>query len=276
MPCSLVHQKEKEKMNPISRFLKLRKQNNKVKIAVLMFALAIGFAVSAFTRISGFWALSSAASEYILLPSSSGSLAPEKIAWLCGSDDVISASIQRQYTITVGSGGIRTPLSVSEVSSQYLADCFGIPSDISGENVFYVNQSAFDLIFIRLQDQSDRKSYFLNGGAAHQARFLLCNSIPGEIPAVFHAGTSASLNVHTADSVRVMYQNSDITEMREKSLSTAGYMIKNQTDLLKQSYEKQLLINSLIYDTFIIMISLTAGMALLPTQKYLTNRILSV
>lgn len=253
-------------MNPIIRFLKLRKQNDKVKIAVLMFALAIGFAASACARLSDFWMLSSAPSEYILLPTASGSLSPEKITWLCGSDGVVSASIQRQYTAAVGTGNVQTPLPVAEVSRSYLADCFAIQPDTSGEDVYYLNQAAFDRLSAVLPKGSNRGACSVNGGTAHQARFLVCGSIPGELPAAFHAGTSAGLNPRTADSVRVMYQDSDITQLRETELSGAGFSIQNRQDLLTGTHEKESCLKDIMYDAVIIAIALTAGIALLPSR----------
>lgn len=253
-------------MNPISRFLKLRKQNDKVKIAVLMFALAIGFLLSGILRISEFAAYTSATSEYILLPASSASLSPERIAWLCDSEGIISASLQRKYTITVGSGETQIPIPVMEVSSKYLADCFHIQTGTSGEEVFYLNKAAFDRLSAASSISSERKSYTINNGASHQARFLLCDSIPGETAAAFYAGTSVSLNTHSAESVRVMYQDSDITELRERELSSAGFSIQNQQDLLKGAYEKELFLKDILYDAVIIAITLTAGIALLPSR----------
>lgn len=135
-----------------------------------------------------------------------------------------------------------------------------------GDAAFYLNKAAFDRLSAASSISSERKSYTINGRASHQARFLLCDSIPGETAAAFHAGTSVSLNTHSADSVRVMYQDSDITELRERELSSAGFSIQNQQDLLKGAYEKELFLKDIMYDAVIIAIALTAGIALLPPR----------
>ena len=67
-----------------------------------MFVIAGVFIISGIINICGFFFTSNTAVEYILIPDSTASLVTEKIDKLCDSDDVITASLQRRYIITVG------------------------------------------------------------------------------------------------------------------------------------------------------------------------------
>lgn len=252
-------------MNRISRFLKLRKQNDALKLAVFMFLLSAVFILSGIINMCKYFASSSATVEYTLIPDFSASLVGEKIGKLSEGDDVISASLQRRYTILAGDTQI--PIALSEVSGEYLTSCYHIESDSTATEKFYLNKAAFDLICDAPDEASVRKGCTLDGASAHQALFVRCDSIGGDDPIAFRIGTSVSLNAKTSDSVRIMYRNSDITDAREKSLKNDGYSIENQLDLIKASYEKELLLKTLMYDILIIAISFVCGVSLLRRIK---------
>ncbi len=251
----------------MNNFWRQRKQHNTVKIAVTLFVVTAAFLVSGIVNICQFLAAFSSSVEYILIPDSTASLAAEKIDRLSEAEDAIAASLHRRYTIAVGSGEAKKPLAVSEVSNAYLAKAFNIETDRFAAKTFFCNKSAFALLFALSAERSQRGLYSADSISTHQALFVLCDNLSEDAPYAYHAGASATLNSQTADSVLVLYQSTDITDARERRLKNDGFATENRLALLKTSYEKELLLKTLLYDLIIILISLVSGITLINRCK---------
>lgn len=121
-------------------FLRLRKRYDSIKFALILFICAAYFLSHGIVQIVNYAHYLNKPAEYILEAySDSASLetAPDKI---CETDGVVSASFQRDYVISEGNG---KTLTVSELSYEYLFECYGIDTSVNSRKI-WLNSVAFD------------------------------------------------------------------------------------------------------------------------------------
>lgn len=250
-------------MNWWKSFLKLRKQNDAVKIALLMILAAVGFFAGAVYRGVMLYRLVNAPVEYIL--TGTGDLS--EIEALEG---VVAVSTQKEQTLTVLYRGKEYPLSYTVLSEDYLRDVFGIHK-AGATQTFYMNRAAYrqfgsaesKLLVSCAQEEADSGSPGASGSLNQTtARLLLTETIlEKEQPQAFAIRTAPDMQTQNQP-LRVCFQKRDLDGSQIKQLENLGFMLADREAQLPAEYEKKELLLRLKYEAGIGILCLIAAGAL--------------
>ena len=233
-------------MTIINKYLKLRKQNDSVKLITLLFIVLIIFIVSSVLQVCKFYQKIHTKTEYTLTSSDIENLKKnlDKIKML---DKNIAVSIEKDYFITFNNGQIS--IQVRELSREYLLMCYGID-----DNMFYINNSTFKLFnnkttkFSTLYQKEDKKLY---------GNFILQKNLANDTPYALKCGTSASLNIKSnIYTVCAMFESADISGETSKEIEALGFEIKNKSDIEQQKYSQEMFFLKIKYNLFIIILTI--------------------
>lgn len=243
-------------MSWLKELFRLRRQSDKVKWALLLFLLAGALAVDLALRISEYAGLAAEPVEYVLASGKSGATLEVSVQALKEADGVLGVSRQREYSLTVG----ENTLTVTELTEQYLAACYGISSPGNG---FWLDEATFRQMFgssespahaaCRLEDKPRTGSFYRRPG------------IPDGGARAVSRGDSRSLG--PAGAVRVMFQSTDLSGTRESTLEQMGFSVQNQEVLLEQGFRSELLATRLRYGSCALALALLAGRLLYSAGK---------
>lgn len=244
-------------MGRVKKLWNLRRQNDKVKLALWMFLLAGWFAVEMIGQVGEYAVLANKPVEYILKAQVSGSLLNTKIKGLHSMEGVIGVSKQREYVLI----GEKMTLTVTELSEEYLAQCYGIRLEGAGQQ-YWLSPEAFQ----ELTDSKSRSPVYMayeRDGKRESGGFSAAAGVPvGEGRAV---STGNSLTLSDSDMLRIRLEHYD--QILIGSLEGQGFIICNQEDLLAQTYETELLLVKFRYQCIAAALALVAGWALVVLGK---------
>lgn len=232
-------------MKIIKKFLRLRKQNDSVKLITVLFVILLIFVIFTITDICGFYKQINKRTEYILTSSDRIEKIELNLSKIEEMNGNIAAGIEKDYDISFNGGEIS--ISVKEFSQEYLAKCYGVTDDL-----FYLNNSAFALFsskqnnFTKLYQKDEKK---LNG------RFQLEQNLNDSIPFAIKRGNSTSLYAKSGTvTVSAMFDSTNISGETSKSLEGMGFEIENKSDIELLKYNQNLFFVKLKYNFFIILL----------------------
>lgn len=250
-------------MNWWKSFLKLRRQNDAVKIALLMILAAVGFFAGAVYRGVMLYRLINAPVEYIL--TGTGDLS--EIEALEG---VVAVSTQKEQTMTVLYRGKEYPVSYTVLSEDYLRAVFDIHKAGATPTV-YMNQAAYrqfgsaesKLSVSCVQEEVDSDAPGASGSPKQTtARLLLTETIlEKEQPQAFAIRTAPDMQIREQP-LRVCFQKRDLDGSQIKQLENLGFMLADREAQLPAEYEKKELLLRLKYEAGIGILCLIAAGAI--------------
>lgn len=241
-------------MKKLLDFLRLRKQYDSIKFALILFVCAVFSLTSGIIQIVSYASYLDKPCEYILEAYSDSASLEIALQKICDTEGAVCASFQYDYIITTGDN---KTLMVSELTQEYLWVCYGIEAETNSNKV-WLNSVAFDEFIGDSESGSVRLSYIVDG-KTETAEFIRWESLDSENAYAVSIGTTASLgNSHT---VRVMFDNIDITGTNIRQIENLGYSISNREDMLLQSHEQEMLLLETKCCIFATLLSLVGGLA---------------
>lgn len=251
-------------MKEIQNFFRLRRQSGKVKAALLLFLLAAFFGVHGVEQLKECALGLGEPVEYLLQFGTGGAVFGEKLRELQKMEGVTGVSRQREYTITRG----EKSLAVTELSAQYLAQCYGI-EESGFRRHFWLSPQAFSSFVGKGTEPPAHLSY-------RQAE-VLCNGVfssseqlPGDLAGAVTSGTSEALRGSTE--LRVMFPGPDLSGVTVSRLEGLGFSVVNSQQLSLQEQEFRLLLICCCYDLTACALAAIGGWALYALELSVRQR----
>lgn len=127
------------------KFWRIRKQEDRVKIVLLLFLLGIVFLFyGVYNGICLYQAVQTPV-EYVLAGDSGEQNLGRKLNEIREWENMAGASIFRESSVLITYQGEETTFSCVELSEEYIKDVYGI-SQSGATKTFYMNQKAFDMV----------------------------------------------------------------------------------------------------------------------------------
>lgn len=247
-------------MKTLRRLLKLRKQNDRVKIQWLLCIGAFFFLGSSIYQGSQFYQLIHTPKEYELdLPTGRTGTVLD-VTSLEEIEDVKAVTEEIESTVTVHLHAKEASIKSISVSKSYLEAAYGLELD-TGMTVLYVNQAAYQEIqnmmgetAEALPDDSQERgtitetqgsqlselqcSYEMNDKTG-VARIVLLDKIQEEEACIYQAADSLSLQKERTG-MRIYFGQQDIDGTHIRQVNAAGYSLRDERKVKCDEYEQQI------------------------------------
>lgn len=216
-------------MNWWSKFWKIRKQKDKVKLMVLFLLVGIGFFGQFIYEGIRLYQKVMTPVEYIMTGHSPGGVTDAQMVEIRELKQVTVVSRQQERSLELSAQRGTLTLPCLEVSQSYLEIAYGIQS-YSSMQVFYVNPPAYEeLLKIMREPEYETEGakecqmgYVLGNEETGMAKIILVEEgLPNDIPYAFHEGSSVSL-AKNSTVVRIQMEQQDVDGMNEKRLQQIG------------------------------------------------------
>ncbi|MDE6761783.1 MAG: hypothetical protein K2J90_14080 [Lachnospiraceae bacterium] len=258
----------------IREFLRLRKQNDTVKLMCFFVLAGAGFFVNVLYHAGKLCHSVQSPVEYQLVRGST--VTNEQIRELAQSDGVAAVSRSLDIPVTVKYQGQETMMTCTMLSKAYIEKVYGIM--VSGsEKRYYMNQAAFREIQtgfmennvslekgdvtefgeeykIQYQEEGEKEENMLQK-AFHSARILVIKE-KTEKETVLICTEEDGTRLSKADSVRVLFSKHDLDGMRQENLTKMGYEIQNEQMLHEEEYEMKIRLFHIRYGILICAVCL--------------------
>lgn len=241
----------------MSRFrslLKLRRQHDSIKFALIMYVCAACFLTHAIIQIAEYANYLNKPAEYIFEACSGEVSDIIGLGRICQTECVVSASLQRGYIVVSEDD---KSLAVSELSAEYLFKCYGIDAARSTERI-WLNPTAFD----ELAGDSQKTSVVLScsvDGKNKYVEFVKCGALDSEDAFAVSAGTAASLD--GSGIVRALLDGIDASGDDIRHIENLGYKALNTEDMLVRSHRQEIVFSDVKYSIITAVISLVCANA---------------
>lgn len=235
-------------MSWLRQFLRLRRQNGRVKLSLLFALLGLALAIDLGLG-GGEYAAGLGPAEYVLERSQPGPATEAVLDQLRALEGVEAVSRQREVSLVSGERG----LTVVVLSPQYLQDCYGLtPTGAARE--YWLNPAAFSG-FCAGETAPARVS-FQEEGIQESGLFQLAPSLPGEEAFAVTGGSSAEMG----DSPQVRLRLRGETAGAQALLEGAGFSVVNREELLEREHKAQLWMIRIRYEGLaLVLTGLLAG-----------------
>ncbi|MCM1498773.1 MAG: hypothetical protein NC124_09945 [Clostridium sp.] len=251
---------------------KLRKQNDRVKIALLFIlsgmlslGLSVHYGISCVQIVND-------RTEYVL--SGAAEITRADIDLLNSLSDIRCVSRELTESVTIKYQGQETVISGVLVSEEYIEELYGVEKRGGGQ-VFYMNPAAF----LRMEEEMGLSAFpaagqetwelavtYLpdgqEGGRYRTATLVvLPDSLHGDEPFICSCDLGAKLSYGTA-SVRVIRAKQQIEDMTGAQFEKMGFQVEKKEKLVETNYKVQLLLVKLQYSMLLAVVCLWAGFLL--------------
>lgn len=242
--------KKLRKMGKFRKFLKLRKQEDAVKLVLLLFLLGTGLIIHAVYNGVLLYRQIQSPAEYALVKDEAGSGLKEEFMEIGKWEHISAASLYQETELLVKYKEKEASFSCIELSEAYMKAAYGI-SESGATKTFYMNQKAFEQIEsgeadreVSQSSEKERKKLLVTyeitdtdetvadkgekgRGTAKTAEIILIQeNVPEEEPFVFCKGEKPSLEKNGAG-IRVFAERQDIDGSNVKKMQSSGFTIEN-------------------------------------------------
>lgn len=275
-------------INKIRYFIKLRKQNDTVKIIVLFVIAGLVSAVSILYHAGLIYRYVKTPAEYVL--TADHVISTEQIGVVQQMEGVSRVSRQIEIPLTLRYQGAETEVQAVLLSREYVEEIYGVKLPSGGRRIF-MNKKTFSGVQTEWQDSregsAEVKSWKQDDGSVvldvryriaettaddlstddavsndgaeqpdRPARIVVPGSgMQGEETFVCLADTDNRLP-REACSLRVQYENHDLDGLHVEQLTKMGYAIENEEMVLGEEYEIQIKLLHIRYGLVICAICL--------------------
>lgn len=245
-------------MDQIKRLLRLRKQDDYIKLALLLFLAAGWLAYTACVQGTEYARIQARPVEYVLESGFSEAVLNANLQRIQTLEGVVGVSRQREFSVTAGN----KTLTVTELERRYLTDCYGIEGSDGGSR-YWLNREAFSAFLgsgaspVRLTYQKEERT--------ESGEFSLFSGFSGE--GAFAVSPGSTMTLGTAPALRVMFEHSDPSGGDIRSLEGMGFTVLNQAEMQRHSHETELALTRFTYAAIAALFALTAGLAFLKCSK---------
>lgn len=225
-------------LNRWREFLKIRKQNDRVKMELFFFLAGVLFiGISIYQGINFYIEMKDEA-EYVLSCDDPRILTDSKIAEIEGKDYVTAVGRQMESSVELSCPWGKESFTCVKLPEKYLKKAYGI-SGTGSMKIFYLNQAAYGQIVQSAgnsgnkdEDISDwRLDYVLDGTKTGTARLvLITEGVSDDEPYVFCQGDSVEL-ADKSVMIRVKVTGEDFDEAAVKQLKNIGFEFVNKEEM---------------------------------------------
>lgn len=218
-------------MGKLKKFLKLRKQNDMIKIILIIFILGCFMLGSAIYEGISIYSELHKPVEYILEADlTKGS--SEIIKNLLEIDGVQYAGIQRGNDLTVNISGKGEQIECCYISEEYLKKVYQIKAS-SGMKIFYLSSKAYNAMIEKMEDRKKEKGrefqaeYQLGEGERGIAKFVkMDNELLSGKKIALRCGKAIDFSESNCR-VRALITKRSFNGSMEKQIEDLGIMIQN-------------------------------------------------
>lgn len=244
----------------IREFLRLRKQNDTVKLMCFFVLAGAGFFVNVLYHAGKLYYSVQSPVEYQLIQEKT--VTKEQISELAQTEGVAAVSRSLDIPVTVKYQGQEIMMNCTMLSKSYMETVYGIMTS-GREKRYYMNQAAFEEMQTGFMenDVSLKKGDITEYGEEYRIQYLEEDEGIEEenMPQpVFHSARLLVMKEKTeqetaltcteengtrlnkAQSVRVLFSRHDLDGMRLENLTKMGYEIQNEKMLAMEEYEMKI------------------------------------
>ena len=256
-----------------SKFLRLRKQNDIIKIMCLYLIIGAVFIANAVINGIRLYQSVQSPAEYVLMGNGQNAAANVTLKEIGELENVAALSRQKEMMITVKYQGDEIEFSCTKLSGAYLEKVYGI-RESGAMPTFYMNEKAYGQlkkneygpvedsgngelrITYSVMDASKDASANQTGGTAKVVRIQ--TGMPEDEPFVFCKGDSMGLSENTPD-IRVFVNRQDLDGEDVNRLLGFGYTLVNEKEVQETEYLRQMQLVKIQYGGAVAAISLTCA-----------------
>lgn len=237
-------------MKKWKRFLKLRKQDDRVKIILALAVLGAVFMIRAVYHGIRIYQTVQSSAEYVITADAPGGTLAGRQRELMQEENITAAGLWRQTSLTVKYQGRETAFSCSELSEDYMEEVYGI-RDEGAMKTIYMNQKAIS----QLLQEGDGIGYFKENGEVRTLRVtyvkeadgdetfrqktaevvLVKEGVPEDAPFVFCKGDPIDLTKY-ASGIRVYTGGQELYGETVDRLQNKGFTIANMQEIRETEY----------------------------------------
>lgn len=247
-----------------SKFWKIRKQEDKVKLMVLFLLIGIGFLGHFIYEGGRLYQAVMTPAEYVLVSQAPAGVTNGQMTEIWELEPVSAVSRQQEQSLELSSQRGKMTLTCLEVSQSYLEIAYGI-REYSSMQVFYVNSLAYEEL-LRAMGYSNEEEimtgedwhmgYVLGGEETGMAKIIVVTEgIPNDQPYAFHEGDSVSL-AKNPSAIRVQVRQQDLDGRNVRQLRQSGLELVNEGTVQKTLLFQERELLRMKYDFFIAALCL--------------------
>lgn len=230
------------------KFWRLRKQEDRVKIVLLLFLMGIVFLFYGVYNGICLYQTVQTPVEYVLTGDSGDKYLGRKLNEIREWENMAGTSIFRENSVLITYQGEETTFSCVELSEEYIKDVYGI-SQSGATKTFYMNQKAFDMVkeaegaFSYKQSDSEdilRVAYEMEAAEEGQTQLpekerkekktaeivLVKEGVNEEEPFVFSVEEKGIL-IKYGTGIRLCFKGQDMDGSQLRKIQEAGFTVKN-------------------------------------------------
>lgn len=250
-----------------SKFWKIRKQKDTVKLMLLFILLGIGFFGHLAYEGICLYQITITPTEYILTSHDPTGITDMQMKELWELEQVSAVSRQQELSLELAGQRGKMNLTCLEVSQSYLENAYGIRS-CGSMQVFYMNQLAYEELLRNMGYGEDYDApeedwtlgYVLGEEETGMAKVILVTEgVPNDQPYAFHEGNSVRL-AKNSPAIRIQVRQQDLDGMNVRRFQQSGLEIINHSDVEETGYRQERILLQMKYDCIIVVLCLlTAG-----------------
>lgn len=266
----------------ISEFLRLRKQNDTVKLICILALTGTACLISAICHLWDIYRYVNLPGEYVLTGETT--VTQKRVNELMQMKDVQNVSRAMEIPITIKYRGTEIVVTCTVLSQEYIEDAYGMKL-LGSTKRFYMNEAAFNAFcqdlsernagFTMEQEQADgNMEYDISYSEIQEASeegdsvsfqsakiVVVRDGILQEEPLVFMAEHGSRLSKE-AVTIWVLFGKHDLDGLHVKKLRKMRYLIKNEDMIMAEEYEMKIRTLHIRYGLFSCVICLTAVLTL--------------
>lgn len=265
-------------MECLKKWIKLRKQNDIVKILFLIFAVAVFFLAYALYNCFLLYGKMENSVEYIMTADSGKKTSIQEIVNSDADNRINAASFQQEYAFTVKLQGSSATFTAFGLSGEYIKSVYGIDK-VGAMKKIYMNKKAYanlcrQLNITKIREENNkltslRVSYsavssFQQSMEAEEKGTveiaLVEENINNEEPFAFYILNSPC---NTAENqIRVDINNNRFGQKNEQKFEMPGFTVENNAQIEKRQFQQEIIALKIKYSFITAFISLVCVLAL--------------
>lgn len=265
----------------LCEWIKLRKQSDMVKLAVIFLALGIVFLMFAVFQGIKFADVRNKSTEYIL--SHAGNIEEKEIDAISALANVSSVSRELEEQVTIKYKDKQTEASCIVLDREYIEHLYGI-SCAGNTRTFYINNTALEMLnrelFLYDSHFADGEAAELSdktfpvsvireeaGEQAKKARLVVVKDTAHEQEPFLCTYEEELTLQHKAVSLRVLLEKRTLDGTEKSRFEKLGFSVQNGEKIAAWEYTIKEWMLRMKYDILIAVLCLAAGGALLKCGK---------
>lgn len=258
-------------MKWLKTFLKRRRQDDRVKIILMVILLGSFMLANSIYRVVKLQEQLGERVEYILAEEEQMPIKDSELTEWKELEHVVAISRQTEEILTIYEGEEAVMLNCIGLSDEYLSEVYGIAGKSSDNTaaysvakVFYLNQQAYDML---LQAEGFQGMALADGQNAADAITIEYsmgedekkykgkivpaeNNMGQDLPCAFFKSDKASLKKNTGG-VRICVTKDDLAGEMKNYFMGKGYVITNSDAIYQRNYQYEIEILHIKYSLFI-------------------------